>query len=486
MVTLIIVSCCSLLVSYFLTPFVRDFFGFLVIVDKPDARKVHTRAIPRIGGIPLAISYVMACVALLLLHLRWKDLLSLHDPTIQLIMRLLPAIVLIFATGLVDDFRGLKPWQKLLGELIAGSYACWIGVRLSTPYGFSGPTILIDVLSVLWLVFCANAINLIDGIDGLATGVALLASVSLLMAAVIHHHPELALAIAPFIGGLFGFLCYNFNPASVFLGDSGSLLVGFLLGCYGLMWNLHSSTGLGMAAPLIALAFPATEVLLSIVRRFLRQRPIFGPDRNHIHHRMLSKGHSQKRAVLSLYGVSALAGLLAVMQTVLQPRLATVVLLLFLTVAYLGFRYLGYAEFGVLSKFLFAGGFRRALRVKICLQEYEDSLALAASVEQCWAALRDACRDAEFSSVQLRVHGRLFTDERPVRAPHPVRHLQMWLSASDSVTFGLDTQLSGIAMLVAPFVELLDARLKVLAELLPKPVEAAPSPQVVARAAAAS
>ena len=468
MLTLIVVSCCSLLVSFLLTPFFRDFFGFLVIVDKPDARKIHTRSIPRVGGIPLAVSYAFALLALIFLQWRWKSLFNLHDPTIQLILRLLPAMALIFFTGLLDDLKGLSPWKKLGGEFVAAGYACWVGVRLSSPVGYTGPTIFIDVLSVLWLVFCANAINLIDGMDGLATGVALLASISLLLAAVMNHHPELALAILPFIGGLFGFLCYNFNPASVFLGDSGSLLVGFLLGCYGLMWNRHAATGLGMAAPLVALAFPVTEVLISIIRRFLRHKPIFGADRGHIHHKMLGLGLSQKKAVLSLYAISALAGTLAVLQTLLQPRLATVLLLLGLTVAYIGFRTLRYAEFGVLSQFLFAGEFRHALRVKISLHEFEELLSKAQTIEQCWVVLRDACREAEFQSVCLRFAGNTFLDEHQVRAPHPTRILQMWLSPTDSVTFGMDSRRSWLAMLVAPFVERLEAKLAVVA---PQPAQ---------------
>lgn len=476
MLTLIVVSCCSLLVSFLLTPFFRDFFGFLVIVDKPDARKIHVRPIPRVGGIPLAVSYGLGLFTLIFMQWRFHNLVNLHDPTIQLILRLLPAMAIIFTTGLIDDLMGLSPLKKLAGEFVAAGYACWIGVRLSSPAGYSGPIILIDVISVLWLVFCANAINLIDGMDGLATGVALLASISLLMAAVINHHPELALAILPFIGGLFGFLCYNFNPASVFLGDSGSLLVGFLLGCYGLMWNRHAATGLGMAAPLVALAFPVTEVLISIIRRFLRNKPIFGADRGHIHHKMLGLGLSQRKAVLSLYGISALAGALAVLQTLLQPRLATVLLLLGLSVAYVGFRTLRYAEFGVLSQFLFAGEFRHALRVKISLHEFEDHLAKAQTLDQCWAVLRDTCRDAEFQSVCLRFAGEVLSDEHHTRAPQPTRILQMWLSPSDSVTFGMDSRRSWLAMLVAPIVERLEAKLTALR----------PEERVQARAAAAS
>jgi UDP-GlcNAc:undecaprenyl-phosphate/decaprenyl-phosphate GlcNAc-1-phosphate transferase len=301
MFALIVVALCSLLVSFFLTPFFRDFFGFLEMVDRPNSdRKIHARPVPRVGGIPLVVSYFLSAVALIALGGQWRAMFNGHDPSIQLMIRLMPAVALIFATGLYDDIRGLTPGRKLAGQLAAASYAYWAGVRLETPPGYS--PILIALVSILWLVFCANAINLIDGIDGLAAGVALLATISLLMASLLHHHPGLALTMAPLVGGLLGFLCYNFNPASVFLGDSGSLLCGFLLGCAGLMWNRHASTGLGRAAPLVALAFPAAEVMLSISRRFLRNRPIFAADRNHIHHRILSMAFSQRSAALILYG----------------------------------------------------------------------------------------------------------------------------------------------------------------------------------------
>src|SRR5271170_4017743 len=375
MLSLLLVAICSLTIVLVLTPLFRDFFGFLGIVDRPDSeRKNHSRPIPRVGGIALAVGYsgTMAAIALGW----WFGGIHLaSDPTIQLVVRLLPAVVIIFGTGLIDDVWGLPPKYKLAGQCVAASYACWIGVRLAAPSGNSGWTIVIDLVSIFWLVLCANAFNLIDGMDGLAAGIGLIAAVSLLMAAIIHHHPGLALAIAPLIGGLFGFLYYNFNPASIFLGDCGSLLVGFLLGCYGLLWNQKATTGLGGLAPLAALALPVLEVMLSIARRYLRTRPIFGADGNHIHHRMLGLGLSPRASTLVLYSVSATAALVAVLQTILRPQLMSVLFLMATALAYVGLRTLRYPEFGALSRFLFAGDFRRALRTRIYLQEYEESLA---------------------------------------------------------------------------------------------------------------
>jgi UDP-GlcNAc:undecaprenyl-phosphate GlcNAc-1-phosphate transferase len=447
----------SLVVCFVLTPFFRDFFGFLGIVDRPDShRKTHARPIPRVGGIALVVAYFVAFVALALGW--WQGLFDAHDPSIRLVARLSPAVILIFIVGLYDDLWGLSPWWKLAGELAAAAYASWVGVHLAIPLGYTGPPILIHLVGIFWLVLCANAFNLIDGLDGLATGVALIASASLLLAALIHHNPGLALVITPLVGALLGFLYYNFNPASIFLGDCGSLLIGFLLGCYGLMWNQHANTGLGMVAPFVALAFPVFEVTLSVFRRFLRNRPIFGSDRNHIHHRILLLGLSPRDAALVLYGVAALVALVAVLQTILRPQLATVLLLLFLAAAYVGFRSLRYPEFGILGKFLFAGGFRRTLRSSIHLHEYEESLAAARTVEECWEALKNTCREANFSYVSMSVSGSHFEDELQP-ACTASRRLHITLSRSDEAAFGHDPNLAAPAMLIAPLAERLQEKL---------------------------
>ena len=460
MLTILVVSFFALVLSFVLTPFCRDFFGFLQVVDRPDPeRKIHSMPVPRVGGISLACSYVLALVGLVFVF--WKGLLEWHDPSLQLMLRLLPAVAVIFGAGLYDDIRGLSPWRKLICELLAGVYALLVGVHLATPPGSSVLIIfVVGVMSVLWLVLCTNAINLIDGLDGYATGVALIASVSLLMAAAIHHRPGLALVVAPMVGCLIGFLYYNFNPATVFLGDCGSLTVGFLLGCYGLMWHQGGTTGLGMTAPLIALSLPVAEVMLSIVRRFLRNRPIFGADSNHIHHRILSKGVSHRDAALVLYGISALTASLAVLQTIIHPRMGTVLLLLSVAAAYVGFRSLRYTEFGVLNHFLFAGDFRRLLRTKIHLKEYQQSIASSTTAQECWSALRVACREAEFSYVAMRVGEQFFEDH--TKRPQPgisLWCLQVPLGGSDFVVFQHDPRLTELAILIAPFVEGLRSKL---------------------------
>ncbi len=457
MFALIPIILSSLLVCFVLTPFFRDFFGTLGVVDLPDSnRKLHLRPIPRVGGIALIACYLVACITLALGW--WKGLIDPRDPSIRLIVKLFPSIILVFVVGLWDDLWNLSPGRKLLGQVLAAAYACWIGVHFAHPVSHPLPGIAVNVITILWLVLCMNAFNLIDGLDGLATGVALMASASLLLSALIHHNAGLALVITPLIGSLLGFLYYNFNPASIFLGDCGSLTVGFLLGCYGLMWNQRAHPGLGMYAPLVALAFPMFEVAISIFRRFLRNRPIFSSDRNHIHHRMQLLGLSHRDTALVLYGVAAMIAAVAVLQTILEPRFATVILLLLLAAAYVGFRTLRYPEFGILGKFLFAGGFRGTLRSNIHLLEYEQSLAAAQTLDECWTVLRITCQEASFDSVSLSVNGKLFESRGKPSVPGACR-LRVALGYNDEVAFGHDRRLTSQAMLIAPLAERLQDKL---------------------------
>ena len=180
--------------------------------------------------------------------------------------------------GILDDLIGIEPWHKLIGQIIAGGLAYWAGIHVQGFGGYNlGPWWSIP-LTILWLVGCTNAINLIDGIDGLATGVALFATCTTLIAALLQHNLALALAVVPLAGCLLGFLRYNFNPATIFLGDSGSLFIGFLLGYFSVLWSQKAATMLGMTAPLIALSVPLLDTGLAIFRRFLRRQPIFGAD----------------------------------------------------------------------------------------------------------------------------------------------------------------------------------------------------------------
>jgi UDP-GlcNAc:undecaprenyl-phosphate GlcNAc-1-phosphate transferase len=258
---------------------------------------------------------------------------------------------------------------------------------------------------MLWLIACTNAFNLIDGTDGVASGIGLFATLTMCVAALLGHGFGLVLATAPLAGALLGFLRYNFNPASVFLGDAGSLWIGFVLGCYGVMWSQKSATMLGMTAPLMALSIPLLDTALAVVRRFLRHRPIFSADRGHIHHRLLDRGLTPRRVALLLYGASGLAACFALLQNAVHREYGGVIIILFCAAAWSGVQCLGYQELGIAARLFRLATFRAQIDEQLRLRSFEESLAAASTVEGCWRSIRDAARELGFSSVTLKLGG---------------------------------------------------------------------------------
>lgn len=382
-----------------LTPLCRDLFLRFDIVDRPDdSRKFHLKPIPRIGGIPIVLSYGGA-MALMLFFAPAGARLSVQHST--LILELLPPAAIIFVTGLLDDLLTLKPWQKLGGQFLAAGLAVSLGARLSLSTGHVNSLWISVPLSLLWLIGCTNAVNLIDGLDGLATGVGLFATLTTLIVAIIQGNLGLAMATAPLAGCLLAFLRYNFSPASVFLGDSGSLTIGFMLGCFSLIWSQHTGTLLGMAAPLMALALPLIDVGLSIGRRIVRNKPIFEGDRGHIHHMVLARGFKPRDAALILYGVSALAAFLALLQSFTSYQFRGLILLVFCALVWTGVNYLGYVELSAARKTLSHRMVLRVLKEEIYMQELTRALAATGSIEECWQVIRGVCHDLSFASVQM-------------------------------------------------------------------------------------
>jgi len=215
-----------------LTPLVRNLAWRYGIVDQPDQhRKKHSSPIPRLGGVAIFAAVIGAYGLLLIVRLSsgaivWADL--------PLVLRLTPALAVVFGIGLIDDIISVPPSIRLTAETVAAIFA-WIGgihVSAINGYSFSG-VVASFTITILWFVTCTNAINLIDGVDGLAAGVSMFASITMLIAALLDHNFPMALAVVPLVGALLGFLRYNFTPASIFLGDCGSLTLGFLLGCFG-------------------------------------------------------------------------------------------------------------------------------------------------------------------------------------------------------------------------------------------------------------
>ncbi len=453
MYSLVFLATLSFALSLILTPIVRNGFKRLAILDHPvGGRRIHTQPVPRVGGIAIILAYVLAFIALLISPLRGADLITNQ---LHFISKVMPAAVLIFAVGFVDDIVGIRWWHKLGGQLAAASLACWAGIRFDNIIGHPLGAAAGIPLTLIWLVACTNAFNLIDGMDGLATGAGLLAALTILTGGLLQNNTPLLFAIVPLIGALFGFLRYNFHPASIFLGDSGSLTLGFLLGCYGLIWSQKSATLLGMTAPLIAFSLPLVETSLTIARRFLRNQPIFSPDRRHIHHQLLEKGMTPKRAVLLLYIVCGIAAILSLLQSVAKNSYGGVLMVLFCAVAWIGIQRLNYAELEVAGRMFSQGTFQNVIDGQVHLQEFEKSLVCASDLDSCWKLIQQAGLQFGFESIELRTHERKFISECGSRVD-AARAWSIQLPVHGGViTLTRTTVASTNPMLIAPFLDVL-------------------------------
>ena len=448
----------AFIISLVLTPICRDVFRSYGVVDQPDAvRKVHRYPIPRVGGLAIAISYLVAYVLV-----RPEEGSPLAQQ-LSLVWKLLPGAALAFGIGLLDDLFNLRAWIKLVGQVAAAGLACVGGVRILSIGGAPTDAWWNVPLTILWLLACMNAFNLVDGLDGLAVGVGLFATLTVFAAAMMQHNMVLAVATFPLAGALLAFLCYNFNPATIFLGDSGSLLIGFLLGCYAAIWSNKSATLLGMTAPLMALSIPLLDVALAIVRRFLRHQPIFRADRGHIHHRLLDRGFTPRRVVLVLYGLCGLAAAFSLLQGVVHSFSLALVVLFGLFVL-LGVQYLGYAEFDLAGRLLFSGEFQRSVSAQLELRKFRAALGAAATVADCWEVVREAGGKFGFQQARLCLAGEIFEYSSDDSAA-PGWTVRVPLANGDYAVLARPFASSVLPMVVAPFV---DSLREILVEKFPE------------------
>jgi len=391
--------------SLVFTPICRNIFRRFGLLDRPNAdRKSHKQPIPRVGGVSLVLS-LAATYGVTFFFSQGEAFIA---PALALALKILPGTVLIFVVGMLDDLISMRPWQKLMGQLAAAGLAYWFGVRVIGAVGIAADSWLSLPLTLFWLVLCTNAFNLIDGVDGLATGVALFGTLTILVSAIMQENTSLMVMTLPLVGFMLGFLRYNFNPATVFLGDSGSLLLGFVLGCFGVMWGQKSATILGMTAPLMAVFVPLLDVGLSVSRRFLRGQPIFGADRGHIHHRLLDRGLTPRRAVLVLYGVCSLGAVISLVQVTARQQYSGIIVLLFCGAAWIGVQHLGYQEFNLASRMLLAGSFQRMLNMQLELRKFEQSLSSATTMAECSRVVTEACQTFGFTGLRLSSRHHVF------------------------------------------------------------------------------
>lgn len=415
----------AFLAALILTPILRDIFRAYNVVDRPGRRKVHAYPIPRLGGIAIASAYAIA-----LAFYSGADPAAGSDlPAWQV----LPGAAVIFLTGILDDFFNLRPVYKLLGQVAAAALVFWSGLRIDTVAAVPLPLGLSLPLTVFWLLLSMNAFNLIDGLDGLCAGVAFLAAGTFFVAARIQGNFALEHATLPLAGALLGFLFYNFHPATMFLGDSGAMLIGLLLGCFGIVWTGQQTTLLSAAAPLLALSLPLIDLSVSVVRRFLRSRPIFSPDREHIHHRLLDLGLTPWRAVLTLYLAAASGGVFALL--LIHPSLRKVqafVIVGFCAAAWVGVERLRYNEFDVAGKLLFRGEFQRALKENVRIQELAAAFERCENEEVWWDRVATAVHDAGWTSATW-IRNRSIHRERAFPSQPPAWRFRITLGEDEAV-----------------------------------------------------
>lgn len=336
--------------SYVLTPAIRSIAPRLGALDVVDHRKIHHEPVPRLGGVAVFGAFVLALLITLAVP-RLAGFQSLIDPRLPSLRSLLSILAptsLILIVGIYDDIRGANAGQKLIIQALAGLVAFAMGFEvtlLSNPFGDPFEMgALSAVVTVGWLILTTNAVNLIDGMDGLAAGVSLFTSVTVFLLSCFHERWDAAFYCAALAGALLGFLPYNFRPASIFLGDSGSLVLGFLLGLLAVVGATKNSTAITIGVPLLALGTPVADTTLSVIRRAMRGRSIFEADQDHLHHRLLRLGLGVREAVLLLYAATAVFGVLSLLIINTTNEVAAPVVIVATVVVWMVLRKLGYDE----------------------------------------------------------------------------------------------------------------------------------------------
>lgn len=320
--------------SYLLTPLAIRLAHAWGAVDLPSARKIHTQPMPRLGGVAVFLGFCLPWGGLYLLHNPISNVFQNYE---ILFFSLLLGTTMMLGLGIYDDIRGADAAQKFLFQIAIACLLWSFGYRISQfSIPFGSPIVLHPVLSlgvtVLWIVGVTNAINLLDGIDGLVSGVTAVIALSLAIINIFSNNILLALLTLALAGACLGFLPYNYSPARIFLGDSGSLAIGLVLSCVGIL-SLFNDHGGGaspfISVPLILFGLPLFDTARVVVTRMVSGVPIFQADKNHVHHRLLQMGLTQKQSAWTLYGVAALTGSISVVLTTLESGRQLLISILF-------------------------------------------------------------------------------------------------------------------------------------------------------------
>ena len=400
----------ALVASTCLTPPIRAIARRAGVLDIPDGRrKLHPRPVPKLGGVAVFLSFYI-CL--------WLVATQLQSPSAREAFRLASAMfapsLLILALGVADDKWSVSPWTKIAVQVVAGLIVYYeLGIRVDTLAApFTGSHSMLGLLSLpatlFWIVLITNAFNVVDGMDGLATGVAFIALACMFIVSLQIGQPAIAFAAAPLAGAVLGFLSTDFNPASIFLGDSGSLFLGFQLAVLSIVGSQKSSTAVAVTAPMFVLALPLIETATSTVRRVLSGHSIMQADSGHIHHQLMRLGCTPRRAAGILYLASGIFGLASLFIIQRGSSDVGLIAVLFFVVTAVAIQQLGYSEFaeinGALKRFV---NQRRIIQNCIVCRKLADDLGEAPSMANAWPMLKRAARQLGFAYVELKLHPRI-------------------------------------------------------------------------------
>jgi UDP-GlcNAc:undecaprenyl-phosphate GlcNAc-1-phosphate transferase len=365
MIKYVVLALVSFGASLILTRLVRALALRIGAVDRPGERKIHAVAMPRLGGVSIFLSMSLAIVASFVLEYLSSDSIPMDRKAWGPI---LCGTTLVFLIGVWDDLRSLPAWFKFLFQALAAGVFIWFGIYIEPISALQRGPLHLDLslvavpLTFLWIIGITNAFNLVDGLDGLAAGLGIIAAGTSATIFIMRGDASDALLLVILIGALVGFLFYNFNPATIFLGDSGSLVIGYILAVTAVVGSQRQATALAVLIPLLIFGLPIVDTLLSMLRRFVAamkliqpyKDPIksklrsvnkmFEPDRSHIHHRLLALGFSHRNAVLLLYGLSLCLSFLVLLAVFAQYRNAGIILVTVALATYIGIHKLGYEE----------------------------------------------------------------------------------------------------------------------------------------------
>jgi UDP-GlcNAc:undecaprenyl-phosphate/decaprenyl-phosphate GlcNAc-1-phosphate transferase len=393
----------SLVLSLVLTRGVRNFAIAHGYVSHPQtARHVHRQPIPRLGGLAIVVSVVAVAGMTMMLEAARGI-----PPTLSLKAWLgitVPAAA-IFVLGFCDDLFGLSWYFKLSVQVAAALGLYLSGLRVNETSLLGGhplPAPVCLLLTVFWVLLITNAFNLIDGLDGLAAGCALFSTIVIFICSLVLGNAPSALITIILGGAILGFLRFNFNPATIFLGDCGSLFIGFVLAALALVQSAKASTMIAVAIPVVSFGLPVLDVALAVTRRFLSGKPLFAADGEHIHHKLLKRGLSHRNAVLVLYGVSAIFALTSILMLHPIGKPLTLVFGILAIGLVIGLRQLRYHEFDELQRVA-----RRVLKQKhiiinnLRIRRAAEALAAVGNFSDLATVLMEALGPIGFSGVRF-------------------------------------------------------------------------------------